>query len=382
MTQPLLLTGGTVFTRPGEPPLRDAAVLIEGGTIVAVGPPSRSNARVLDCAGSSIFAGFWNCHVHFFERKWANAAEMPAEELAAQLQEFARYGFTSLFDLSSDLRNTKRLRERIESGEVPGPAIRTTGEGLVPPEAMPADPVLRVLGMMPTSMPVVQTPEEALRACERLLAAGVDAVKLFASSNSGASLLSEDVMRAACEAAHRAGKPVFVHPNTDDDVMRALRAGVDIIAHTTPRAASWSEELTGLARRCNAALIPTLHLWQELLRHDRVSLQRQMTANALGQVRAWRQAGLALLFGTDAGAVEVNPAGEYALMMQAGVPFDALLASLTTAPAARFAPGEALGEVARGFRADITVVNGDPSQHPVRLADVRYTIARGTLIYG
>lgn len=381
VTQPLLLTGGAVYTRPGEPPLRDAAVLIDGGEIVSVGPPAHSNAHVLDCTGCSIFAGFWNCHVHFFERKWANAAEIPAEELAAQLQEFARFGFTSVFDLSSDLRNTKALRERIASGEVPGPTIRTAGEGLVPPEAMPADAVLRVLGMMPAPMPVVQTPDEARDACGKLVAAGVDAVKLFASSNSGASLLSEEVMRAVCETAHAAGKPVFVHPNTEDDVMRALRAGVDIIAHTTPRASAWKEELFGLARERNAALIPTLRVWHELLRHDRRSLQDQMTANALGQLRAWQQAGLTLLFGTDAGAVDENPAEEYALTAQAGVPFHAILASLTTGPAKRFARGEALGEIAPGFRADITVVNGDPTEDLVRLADVRYTVAGGAVLY-
>ena len=95
------------------------------------------SARLLDCSDLTITAGFWNSHVHFLERKWADAANIPAPELTRQLQGMlTRYGFTSVFDLSSEWENTRRLRDRIESGEVPGPRIRTTGEGLRPPGAM------------------------------------------------------------------------------------------------------------------------------------------------------------------------------------------------------------------------------------------------------
>ena len=72
------------------------------------------------------------------DRDWAlvggtNAAAIPASELGRQLQDmFTRYGFTSVFDLSSLWENTRQLRGRVESAEVPGPRICSTGEGLVP----------------------------------------------------------------------------------------------------------------------------------------------------------------------------------------------------------------------------------------------------------
>jgi hypothetical protein len=44
-----------------------------------------------------------------------------------------RYGFTGAFDIGSMWENTRRLRARIESGEVCGPRIRSTGPGLIPP---------------------------------------------------------------------------------------------------------------------------------------------------------------------------------------------------------------------------------------------------------
>jgi len=145
------LIGGTIDS------IRDAVVLIDGDTIASVSieaPPA--DATIIDCTGLTITAGFWNSHVHFFERKWADAANIPAAELAAQLRDtFTRYGFTSVFDLSSPWENTRRIRERIESGEVAGPRIRSTGEGLVPPGAVPSEQVLHAMGVMNTPLPEI-----------------------------------------------------------------------------------------------------------------------------------------------------------------------------------------------------------------------------------
>src|SRR5215831_3999862 len=53
-------------------------------------------------------------------------------QLGRQLEDMStRYGFTSVFDLSSLWENTRIVRDRVESGEVPGPRIRSTGEGLI-----------------------------------------------------------------------------------------------------------------------------------------------------------------------------------------------------------------------------------------------------------
>ena len=136
----LALVGGTIYVSPTEEPIRDGVVLVEGGTIAAVGSRALTQlprtVQALDCSGLAITAGFWNSHVHFFERKWASVATVPVPELSRQLQDMlTRYGFTSVFDLGSMWENTRRLRDRIESGEVPGPRIRSTGEGLVPPGA-------------------------------------------------------------------------------------------------------------------------------------------------------------------------------------------------------------------------------------------------------
>src|SRR5207248_4518995 len=243
----LVLVGGTIYRSPGEDPVAGGVVIIRDATIVAAGPKHSvalpPDAQVLDCSGLTITAGFWNSHVHFFERKWADAASLPADELARQLQEMlTSWGFTTAFDLGSMWENTQALRARVERGEVAGPTIRSTGEGLLPPGAMPSDQVLALMGVMKFPAPEIADTLQAAAAARKLLDAGVDAIKLFASSPRGPSL-PESAMQAAAAEAHRSGKPVFVHPNSGADVLSAVRAGVDIVAHTTPLSGPWDETI-------------------------------------------------------------------------------------------------------------------------------------------
>src|SRR5579862_423104 len=240
------LTNATVYTSPAEQPIHHASILIENGKIAAVGSVKiPSSTQTIDCAGLTVTASFWNSHLHLFERKWSDAAKIPAPELARQLEEMlTRYGFTNAFDLSSLWENTRALRDRIESGEIPGPRIRSTGEGLIAPNAgLPPEIVYRAYGTMKVDLTETAGAAEASAASKKLLDAGVDAIKLFISGPSKATL-SDEAIHAAVAEAHRAGKPVFVHPNTNADVMAAVRGGVDIIAHVTPIGQpAWDQDL-------------------------------------------------------------------------------------------------------------------------------------------
>src|SRR5579864_3283757 len=281
--------GATIHVSPAEEPIRDGVVLIQGEKIVSVGARAQmqfpETAHVLDCFGLTITAGFWNSHVHFFERKWADAASIPAPELARQLEDaFTRYGFTSVFDLSSMWENTRRLRERIESGEVAGPRIRSTGEGLVSPGVVPSEQVLNSMGVMKTPLPEIGDAAQASAAAKKPLNEGVDGIKLFAP-------FAEGAVEAAVNEARRAGKPVFVHPNGGADVLVAARAGVDVIAHTTPRSGPWDETVLAAMKDGGVELTPTLTLWKYFLRHDRISTQEQTVDTAVGQLQAWLAAG-------------------------------------------------------------------------------------------
>ncbi len=379
----LALVGGTIYVNPTEEPIRDGVVLIEGGKIAAIG--SRASRKVpqtvrsLDCSGLTITAGFWNSHVHFSERKWANAATIPAPELSRQLQDMlTRYGFTSVFDIGSRWENTRRLRDRIEAGEVPGPRIRSTGDGLVPPGAVPSEPVLNVLGVMTYPVPEIRNAAEAAAASSKLLDEGVDGIKLFPQTPTAS--LPESAIQDAAKEAHRSGKPVFAHPGGRAGLLAAVRGGVDVIVHTTPQSGPWDETVLTAMKERQVALIPTLQLWRYQRRHDRMSAQEQIAHAAIGQLRAWLASGGTVLFGTDIGYVDYDPSEEYSLMAEAGMSFRQILASLTTAPAERFGESR-LGRIAAGLQADLVALKGDPSKNIRALAGVQYTLRAGKLIY-
>jgi len=379
----LALLGSTIYQDPTTGPIHDGVVLIRDGKIAEVGPRATipPGAQTLDGSGLTVVAGFWNSHVHFFERKWANAAEIPAPELDRQLQDFlTRYGFTSAFDLSSPWENTRRLRERIESGGVSGPRIRSTGEGIVPPGSIPPDIVGAMMGVMKTPMNEIADLTQAAATVQKLVQQGVDAIKLFASGARGPAL-SKSTMQAVVNEAHRSTKLVFVHPNNATDLLAAVDAGADIVAHTTPSSGPWDGALLSAMKERRVALTPTLWIWKYYGRHDRASAQDNIVNVELGQLRAWLAEGGAVLFGTDLGAVDPDPSEEYALMSAAGMSFSQILASLTTAPAEKFGEASELGRVAKGFKADLVLLQGDPANDPRALTAVRYTLRDGKIIY-
>lgn len=355
----------------------NGSVLIEGERIARIGDIATfdvpDDTQTIDCSGATIVPGLWNTHVHFFERKWAGADALAPDELTEQLEDFTRYGFTTVFDLSSSLVNTQALRDRISRGEVAGPHVRSTGEGLVAPGALPPPMVMTVMGVMNTPLPEVGDVQTARREARKLLDAGADAIKVFLSSNSGAVVIDAGVLQAIVDETHRREKKVFVHPNTPQDVKLALRAGVDALAHTTPRGA-WDDEILHAAREGCTALIPTLALWQHAMRHDRRPVQQQTVANAVAQLRAWREAGGIVLFGTDYGVVDADPLPEYALMGEAGMDEAAILASMTSAPAAFFGDTDR-GRIAEGLVADLAVVDAP-------LGPARLTIHNGEIRTG
>jgi imidazolonepropionase-like amidohydrolase len=310
------------------------------------------------------------------ERKWAKAAEIPSAELTRQLQDMlTRYGFTSGFDLSSPWDNTRALRDRIERGEASGPRILSTGPGMLPVNAgLPGPAAMAIIGWMSADQAEIGDETQARAATRALLESGVDGIKLFISAPSK-STIPEPAIRASVEEAHAAGKPVFVHPNNAGDAISAIRAGVDVLAHTTPMSGPWEESLLNEMRSHNVALIPTLQVFQYNTRHDRRSTQDKLAETSAGQLRAWNALGGDVLFGTDVGYVDYDPRQEYDLMASAGMNFRDILRSLTATPALRF---NAIGRIEPGAEGDITVLGGDTV---AALTDVRHTIRNGKVIF-
>jgi imidazolonepropionase-like amidohydrolase len=380
-----------IYTDPNAPPISNGLVLVKDGRIAAVAdersriaiPPE---AKVSDCRGV-ITAGFQNSHVHFMYPRFKDAAEMPGEELSARLEEMlTRYGFTTVFDVTSDQTNTFPIRDRVASGEVRGPRIRTTGLAIFPVDALP----FYINDQPKEFLARLYQPRNAAEARKNVrqnIADGTDATKLFmVTSADGHTLvpLAADVARAAAQESHKLGKPVLAHPTSVPGIRTALDAGVDVIVHTTmDDKEPWDEALTRRMVAQNMAVIPTLQLWPYEMRKEKVpqAVIDLGLARAYKELGAFLRAGGQVLFGTDVGYMhDLNPTDEYVYMSRAGMTPMQILASLTTAPAARW-KDKNLGRVKSGFDADLVVLAGDPQADVRNFAQVRCVFRAGKLIY-
>jgi imidazolonepropionase-like amidohydrolase len=384
--QVIAVTGARIYPSPTAPPITDGTIVVTRGVITAVGPREQTavpaGATVLSGAGRTVTAGFWNTHVHFTESKWQAADSKPAPELAADLRAMlTRWGVVHAVDVGSAPPNTLALRRRIESGEVPGPSIMLAGGTFVPVGGSP-------YYVLPLRLPELTDSTQAGALVDRLLdLPGIDGVKLFTGSwatRDSIVVMPAEVVRSAVEAAHRRGRPVFAHPSNSAGARAAIDGGVDVLAHTFPAGADWDRTLPDRMRAANMALTPTLKLWSWELGRLGVPPAgiARTQANAAEQVRAFRNVGGDVLFGTDVGYMtDYDPTEEYALLAQAGLSFPDVLAALTTAPAKRLSREPGAGVLAVGSPGDLVVLDDDPARDVRALARVRYTMRGGRIIY-
>jgi imidazolonepropionase-like amidohydrolase len=386
------LAGAKIYLSPDTAPISNGVIMIQHGKIISVAETGTikipAEARILDCKGQFITAGFQNSHVHFTEPKWQNAANLPTEKVNRQLLEmFTRYGFTTVVDTGSLLQNTVALRSRVESGQALGPRILTAGVPLYPPDGIP----YYLMDTLPTDILKLldqpATTEQAVKVVERNLANGADIIKLFTGSLIGLEKVKPmpvEIARAAVMAAHQQGKLVFTHPSNIEGIKIALAANVDVLAHTTSVAADWDQSLIAEMKERRIALIPTLKLWQYEASRGGASVEattKFINAN-IEKLAIYAKAGGQILFGTDVGYMtDYDPGQEYLFMSQAGLTPMQILASLTTAPAQRFQEQSSRGRIAAGMEADLVLLGADPNQDARNFGKVRATIRRGQMIY-
>jgi imidazolonepropionase-like amidohydrolase len=378
--QELVLLGGTIYPAPAADPIKDALILIDHGRIETITERSKfklklpPDARIVDCTGKFIVAGFWNSHAHF-ETGWQGAGSASAEKLTQHMHEMlTKWGVTTVWDLGSEPDNTLTLRRRIEAGEVAGPRILMAGD--IFPE-----------GGHPVYLPPeLELPEagnagEASLMARGYLSMGYDGIKLFTGAymgNKPVINMNTAIVKAAVDVAHAQGKPVFTHPQNRIGVDNALNGGVDILAHTIPTEGSFTPEELAQMKRQHTALIPTLTLWTTVT-PDPVGQERLVQAG-VNELKQYFSEGGTILFGTDVGFTsKYDTMQEYEFMGRA-MGWQDVLASLTTNPS-EFFKTAGKGRVEKGMIADLVVLDADPAADVKNLARIAYTIRAGKLIY-
>lgn len=385
----LVLNGAKIYPSPTDPPIESGVIVIHDGRIRAVGPSSTTKippgAEVLECKGDVITAGFWNSHVHIFTPGLLHAKDSRADALDQELDDmFNRWGFTTLFDISSILNNTLALRRRIASGELRGPNILTVGEPVWTREPVY---VLEFLNENHLQMRNTETPVQAVALVRDHDVKGANGIKLFTGSYQGngkVAVLPLNIAKAAVEEAHRHHLVVFAHPQNVEGVNVAIESGVDVLAHTVPQSPPWTPEFVARLKKANLALIPTLTLFDFEARKGNASDQEREAwiGQMVAELRAYSQAGGEILFGTDIGYIDhYDTTLEFTLMAQAGISYRQLLEALTTNPARKFGYADHKGRIADGMDADLVVLKSDPSADVTAFSKVRYTIRNGKVIY-
>jgi imidazolonepropionase-like amidohydrolase len=377
--QTLALVGGSVYASPDANPIPDAVVVTSGGAITAIGRRGEvqipADARVIDCTGKTIVAGFWNSHVHFTQEPWRNAANAPVASLEEHMRAMlTKWGFTTVWDLGSDPRDTLALRRRIYANEVAGPNIFLAGS-IFPkgghPVYLPAE----------MQLPEAATADEATQMARGYMGMGLDGVKLFTGAYMGDKpVVNMDpaIAKAAVEIAHAQGKPVFAHPQNRTGLETVIVAGVDVMAHIIPGEPAYSAEQLARFKAQGTALTPTLALFAHV--PGGPAMAARLVESGVNQLKVFSDNGDVVLFGTDVGFTQLYDTTQEVELMNRALSERQVLASLTTNPA-RYFKAEKKGRVEKGFDADLTVLDGDPLTDIQNLAKVAYTIRASQIIY-
>ena len=367
----LALFNGTLIDGTGADAVRDGAVVMRGGRIMAAGPRAQveipDNADTINIHGGTILPGFINAHVH-------------AAYSEKTLKAWARGGVTTVRDLGAFIPYTAELFETRNALRAIPKCARLIAVGSFL-NAEGGYPIVYWGGHAVT----VTSPEEARQAVNKLIDAGADVIKTamesgYSFGQSGWPLLSPEAATALVEAAHERGKPVTAHVTSARDLKRALDAGVDEIAHMVVD--MLSDKLVSQMIETGTRWVPTIELWQGVSRNYPVSYGTM----AIKNLASFVEAGGEVALGTDyAGAPNVNfdlgmPIHEIEWMQEAGMtPMQIIVAA--TRNSARSCDLESeLGTLEAGKLADVLVVDGDPLADVKTLTNPRLVLREGKLI--
>jgi len=184
---------------------------------------------------------------------------------------------------------------------------------------------------------------------------------------------------------HSLGLRVMTHAHCARVIEAAAATGIDTIDYGTFA----DEAALKVMKAKGAALVPTLMA----LEGDRERLgkgiymptvefkARQAEETAGRQVTHAKQLGVTEAFGTDAGVFDHGKnAGEFALMVRAGMINKEALASATTVAAEELGMENELCKIALGYSADMTAVAANPLDNIRTLEKVDWVMVRGRII--
>jgi imidazolonepropionase-like amidohydrolase len=373
------------------------AVLIRDGRIAAVGKEASLPAvsKSLDAKGRTLLPGLIDAHVH---------AGIPNDALARALL----FGVTTELDMFMPVASLLEAKAKQDgAGGSRIADLRSAGYCATVPGGHGTQYGFPI--------PTVDSAEEAHSFVAARIEEGSDYIKIMLEDRQifGDSIptIARDTLQALVASAHGFGKLAVAHVHTVDFASQALGAGADGLAHVYQDRLPEPGLIETMAKRC-VFVVPTLsvlesacglaggvtladdvHLSPYLSPEEMAWLRRPIAAaNATPQhyfevvqpaVRQLMDGGISVLAGTDAPnpgvAHGVSIHRELELLVDSGLTAAQALAAATAIPAAVFGLTDR-GRIADGLRADLLLVEGDPTRDIRSTRNIKGIWKRGVFL--
>ena len=408
-------------------PARD--VLVANGRIAAITragaqqPPA--GALVLSGKGATLVPGLVDMHGHVYADThpiWSPGLPDPETNLRAYLY----CGVTTVFDPGDNSSDAFERRERVARGELAGPHIFTAGPIHTAPEGHPIALIREFAPWWiawyaaPRIAVAVDSVEQANEAIDRLALQHPDAGKIVIDEIPlGVPRLRPEVARAISARARAHGLRTVAHIGTTRDAEIAAESGIAMWMHGVYKERIPDDQIAVLASY-HIPMVATIEVFDSYARlrkghRESTALERETVPAALldsftppegfsvGKLTSWQElneqampfrtenvrrlhaAGVEIFAGSDTQSGVFPGAGlhrELANLARAGLTPIEVIRAATLGPARFLAKSETpdWGNVAVGQRADLLLVEGDPTRDVAALSAIRAVLEDGVPI--
>jgi imidazolonepropionase-like amidohydrolase len=250
--------GARLITGDGSAPIENAAFIVTGNRITAVGrrgevavPPG---ATRVDITGKTVMPALVDAHGHpgFLDAVTGkmSKANFTRENYIDHLQRYAYHGVAAVLSTGTDMGD---LAYKLRSESIPNAAhVLTVGRGLAYPGSGPADTSRNDVPFAVTS------PDEARKAVQQLAREKADFVKIWVDTRNGTrTKLSPEMFTAAADEATKQGMRSIAHVFDLADAKLLVKAGVQGFLHSI-RDQEVDDEFIKLAKERNVWFTPNL----------------------------------------------------------------------------------------------------------------------------